>query len=285
MLTQKRVLAVHDISCFGKCSLTVALPILSAAGLESCCIPTAVLSTHTGGFTGYTYRDLTEDILPVARHWNSINLHFDGVYTGYLGSLSQVEILNSVLDTVSQKDTFVMVDPVMGDDGRLYAGFTEDFPKAMAALCARADIICPNMTEAYLLLGEPYNPGPYTVEEITDLLDRLSIICPKKIVLTGVFFDEHKLGAATFDAETGKKSLILKDKLEGFYHGTGDVYASVLFSALMRGFSLEDATEIATEYTVLSIKTTQQMDISQHYGVNFEQNLDQLIHTLAKKEG
>ncbi len=280
MKKQKRVAAIHDISCFGKCSLTVALPILSVAGLETCCIPTAVLSTHTGGFSGYTYRDLTRDILPVAQHWNSLKLHFDAVYTGYLGSLEQVDILGSVLDEIMTPDTFLMVDPVMADNGKLYAGFSEEFPSAMRTLCARADIIVPNMTEAYLLLDEPFQAGPYAEHEIYRLLDELSKICPKKIVLTGVYLDEDALGAASFDGETGTKSIVLKDKVDEFFHGTGDVYASVLFSALMHGFSLEKATDIATEYTVLSILTTKQMDESQHYGVNFEQNLGKLIGIL-----
>ncbi len=285
MERQKRVAAIHDISCFGKCSLTVALPLLSAAGLETCCIPTAVLSTHTGGFSGYTYRDLTEDIMPVATHWNSLGLLFDAVYTGFLGSEEQTEIIDKVLDEIATENTLIMVDPVMGDDGKLYPVFSDSFPAAMAKLCARAHVIVPNMTEAFLLLDEPYHPGPYTRAEIIRILDGLSAICPGKIVLTGVHFDDISLGAATFDPETGKKEFVLQNRVNGFYHGTGDVYAATLLAALMQGFSLHDAAGIAADYTVLSITTTKAMDKDLRYGVNFEYNLPTLMRMLGRNEG
>ncbi len=283
MQMQKRVAAIHDISCFGKCSLTVALPVLSAAGLETCCIPTAVLSTHTGGFTGYTYRDLTADILPVAEHWKSLSLHFDAVYTGYLGSIEQTAIMGQVLDAITKSDTLVMIDPVMGDNGSLYAGFTEAFPPAMAALCARADVIVPNMTEACLLLGIPYHHGPYEKAEIEEILKKLADLGPHRIVLTGVHFDKEFLGSATFDAKTGQTAYILRRRVDGFYHGTGDVYASALTAALLKDFPLEQAAGIAADFTVSAIETTKAMAGDIHYGVNFEQNLPQLIQMLAKE--
>ncbi len=284
MERQKRVAAIHDISCFGKCSLTVALPLLSAAGLETCCIPTAVLSTHTGGFTGYTYRDLTDDILPVAHHWNSLGLDFDAVYTGFLGSEEQTEIIARVIDTVATEDTMVMVDPVMGGDGKLYPVFSHTFPAAMRKLCARAHVIVPNMTEAFLLLNEPYRHGPYTEKEISRMLDGLAAICTGKIVLTGVHFDETSLGAATYDPETGAKEFVLRERINGFYHGTGDVYAGTLLAALMCGFSLHDAAAAAADYTVLSIATTKKMDKDLRYGVNFEYNLPTLMRMLGRNE-
>ncbi|MBE7036950.1 MAG: pyridoxamine kinase [Ruminococcaceae bacterium] len=282
MKKQKRVAAIHDISCFGKCSLTVALPVLSAAGHEVCCIPTAVLSTHTGGFSGYTYRDLTEDILPVAHHWKSLDIDFDCVYTGFLGSVEQTGIICQVLEEITKENTLVMVDPVMGDNGSLYSVFSEHFPLAMRQLCERADVIVPNMTEAYLLLGESYQHGPYTEQEINRLLDGLSELCPGQIVLTGVHFDEEMLGAATLDGRTGKRDIILRQKVDGMYHGTGDVYASSLLSALLEGFSLSQSAAIAADYTVLSIKTTKQMDKDLRYGVNFEYNIPVLIEMLKE---
>lgn len=285
MERQKRVAAIHDISCFGKCSLTVALPMLSAAGIETCCIPTAVLSTHTGGFSGYTYRDLTEDILPVASHWKSLSLQFDAVYTGFLGSEEQADIIDRVINEIADKDTLIMVDPVMGDDGKLYPVFSDTFPTAMKKLCTRADVIVPNMTEAFLLLHEPYRQGPYTEKEISRIVDGLATICPGQIVLTGVHFDEKTLGAATFDPKTGVKEFVLRDRVNGFYHGTGDVYAASLLSALMCGFSLHDAAAIAADYTVLSIVTTKKMDKDLRYGVNFEQNLPTLMRMLGRNEG
>ena len=249
MEKQKRIAAIHDISCFGKCSLTVALPLLSAAGNEVCCIPTAVLSTHTGGFSGYTFRDLTEDILPIANHWNSLAIAFDSIYTGFLGSPEQTDIICRVLDTIATDETLIMVDPVMGDDGKLYSVFSETFPEAMRALCQRAHVIVPNMTEAYLLLGENYCPGPYTQAEIKRLLNGLAELCSGQIVLTGVYFDEKTLGAATLDRKTNRYEFVLRDKVEGFYHGTGDVYASTLLAALLKGFSLSKAAGIAADYT------------------------------------
>lgn len=285
MERQKRVIAIHDISCFGKCSLTVALPLLSAAGLECCCVPTAVLSTHTGGFTDYTYRDLTEDIEPIIRHWNGLNLDFDAVYTGFLGSEQQVDIIRRAINLVAGSDTLLMVDPVMGDDGKLYPVFSQNFPAQMRKLCESADVIVPNMTEAFLLLDEPYHAGPYTEEEISNILNRLAEICPQKIVLTGVHFDDCSLGAATLDCETGINEFVLRDRINGFYHGTGDVYAATLLSALLRGFSLHDAATIAADYTVLSIQTTKAMDKELRYGVNFEYNLPTLMQMLGRNEG
>ncbi len=283
MEKQKRVAAIHDISCFGKCSLTVALPVLSAADNEVCCIPTAVLSTHTGGFSGYTYRDLTEDILSIARHWQSLDLDFDCIYTGFLGSVEQTGTICQVLDIIAKENTLVMVDPVMGDNGQLYSVFSHDLPPAMRTLCHRADVIVPNMTEAYLLLGEAYQPGPYTESEINRLLEGLSKICLGQIVLTGVHFDEEKLGAATLDGVTGKREFMMRQKVDGMYHGTGDVYASSLLAALLKGFSLAEAAGIAADYTVLSIQTTKMMDKDLRYGVNFEYNIPALIEML--KEG
>ncbi|MCM1358335.1 MAG: bifunctional hydroxymethylpyrimidine kinase/phosphomethylpyrimidine kinase, partial [Prevotella sp.] len=144
----KRTVTIQDISCFGKCSLTVALPVISAMGIETAVIPTAVLSTHTGGFTGYTFRDLTGDIPEISRHWKSLDIKFDSVYTGYLGSAEQIEIVSKFFDDFRTENNFIVVDPVLGDNGRFYAGFNEDFAGKMAGLCSKADYIIPNMTEA-----------------------------------------------------------------------------------------------------------------------------------------
>ena len=152
----KRIVTIQDVSCFGKCSSTVALPLISAMGVETAVIPTAVLSTHTGGFTGYTFRDLTADIPQIAAHWKTLQLHFDGIYTGYLGSREQVQIMADFFDAFRSEDTVIVVDPVMGDAGSMYAGFTPDFAVEMRKLCGKADVIAPNMTEVSLLLGIPY---------------------------------------------------------------------------------------------------------------------------------
>lgn len=281
MRKQKRVAAIHDISCFGKCSLTVALPVLSAAGFEVSCIPTAVLSTHTGGFSGYTYRDLTDDILPIAAHWKSLDLHFDAIYTGFLGSEAQTTLIAEVIDTIATPDTLVMVDPVMGDNGSLYTVFDRSFPAAMRDLCAKGNIIVPNMTEAYLLLGEAYQTGPYTKNEIDRLVAALSALTGGDVVLTGVYFDDDTLGAATKAADGDRVEYVLRPRVAGMYHGTGDVYAGALLAAIMRGFTLSEAAGIAADYTVLSINTTKEMDKDLRYGVNFEYNLPSLIEMLS----
>ena len=282
MKRQKRVLAVHDISGVGRCSLTVALPIISAAGIECSVLPTAVLSTHTGGFTGYTFRDLTDDLLPMARHWAELGERFDAIYTGYLGSFAQMDMMREVFSILADKDTLLAVDPVMGDNGKLYAAFDMTFPPAMRDLCAHADLIKPNLTEAALLLGEEYRPGPYTKAYIEDLLSRLAEATrTEKIVLTGVYFDEEKLGAATFDAKTGEIAYIFGENVPGLYHGTGDVFGSALVGALVRGLSLSEAVRASVDFTVAAIQTTAQAGTNIRYGVNFEENLTVYMKSLG----
>ena len=198
----KRIVTIQDISCFGKCSSTVALPLISAMGVEAAVIPTAVLSTHTSGFTGYTFRDLTADIPQIAAHWKGLDLHFDGIYTGYLGSREQVQIVADFFDLFRKKDTTIVVDPVMGDGGKMYAGFTPDFAREMRKLCAKADVIAPNLTEVSLLLDVPY-AETCDMEQIHSYLKQLTELGCRTAVITGVRKgDGH--GAAAYDSETGK---------------------------------------------------------------------------------
>ena len=281
MAKQKRVAAIHDISCFGRCSLTVALPILSSAGIETSVVPTAILSTHTGGFTGYTFRDLTGDIRPIANHWKSLGLEFDSIYTGYLGSFEQLDIISEFFDEFGTGNNLIMVDPVMADNGRLYANFSPDFPKGMLKLCQKADIIVPNLTEAAFLLDKPYCQGPYTKEYIDSLLFDLAETGTGKIVLTGVCFDTKNLGAASFDTKTGKISYSFSEKIEGYYHGTGDVFASALLAALLNGFSLDESTQIAVDFTVECIRRTKSEGTDERFGVNFECTIPSLIRKLS----
>ncbi|MDR1204787.1 MAG: pyridoxamine kinase [Peptococcaceae bacterium] len=273
MQRQKRVAAIHDISCFGRCSLTVALPILSAAGIETPVIPTAVLSTHTGGFEGYTYRDLTQDVMPVVRHWRGLGLEFDGIYTGFLGSLEQVDIVSECFDLLRGKDTLVVVDPVMADNGKLYPIFPSDFPKAMRKLCAKADVIVPNLTEAALLLDEPYHEGPHDKAGIDRMLEALHRLGPARVVITGVSFDGKRLGAVVSDARTGERAFASELRIDPMYHGTGDVFASALTAALLHGCPLARAGEIAVKFTVDSIARTKEAGTDNRFGVNFEEGL------------
>ena len=198
-MKQKRVAAIHDISGFGKCSLTVALPIISASGIEVSAIPTAVLSTHTGGIEGFTYRDLTEDMTPFAEHWKSLNLHFNAIYSGFLGSVEQIDIVSNIFDMLKTDDTLIMVDPCMADNGKLYSIYDESMVSGMVRLCQKADIIVPNLTEAAFMLNRPYIEGPYTKKYIEDTLRELAALGCKKVVITGVYFDDNTLGTANYD--------------------------------------------------------------------------------------
>lgn len=276
-MQQKRVLAVHDISCVGRCSLTVALPIISAAGLECSVLPTAVLSTHTGGFTGFTYRDLTCDISPIADHWKTLDLSFDSIYTGFLGSFEQLDLVSKLFDDFRSKNTLILVDPVMADNGQLYSIFPADFPEGMKKLVSKADVIVPNITEAALLLNEEYIESGYTKEYIFSLLKKLSDLGPNHVVLTGVSFDDSKLGAVCYTRGDNDFQVAMNDKIEGYYHGTGDVFGSVLVSSLLNGLSLMDSTKIAVDFTVNSILKTKGENVDIRYGVNFELCLPMLI--------
>lgn len=286
MTPQKRVAAIHDISGFGRCSLTVALPILSAAGIETAVIPTAVLSTHTGGFTGFTYRDLTEDIPAIAHHWKSLDLHFDALYSGFLGSFEQLDLVDQIFTSFKTPENLILVDPVMADNGVLYKLFPPTFPEGMKRLCSKADIIIPNITEALLLLDEPYHPGPYSQAFIQEVLRKLSRIGPQSIVLTGVHFDDQQLGVATYEsgAETNGKERIhyvLEPRIPGYYHGTGDVFGSALLGALLNQFSLPEAARIAVEYTTASIRRTYAAQSDIRFGVLFEKEIPGFIKNLG----
>jgi len=277
---QKRVAAIHDLSGFGKCSLTVALPILSAAGIETSALPTAILSTHTGGISGYTYHDLTEDMRPVMKHWKSLDIKFDAIYTGFLGSFEQLDIVKEFFDAFRQEDNLILVDPVMGDNGELYTVFTREFAAGMRMLCQKADIIVPNLAEAALLLDEPFHPGPYTHAYIESLLRKLGALGPQKVVLTGVYFKEDELGAATYDRTTDTIDYVFTQKIPGYYHGTGDVFASALLSALLNDFSLIDAAAIAVHFTTDSIRRTYKAKTDYRFGVNFEQSFPDFLKEL-----
>lgn len=282
MERQKRVLAIHDISCLGKCSLTVALPILSAAGIETSVIPTSVLSTHTGGFTGYTFRDLTDDIPAIAEHWKSLNVKFDAIYTGYLGSPEQLNLIARLIRDFRGEDTFVCIDPVMADFGSLYPNFGTDFPKGMAKFCRTADLIVPNMTEAALLLGEPYRRGPYDQEYLSGVLRRLSALGPQKVVLTGAWLEPEHLGCAVYDASAGTIGYAMGKRVAGSYHGTGDIFASALLGAFLNGFSLMESAQAAVDFTAESIQRTRWAGTDVRFGVNFEAGIPAYVKKLGR---
>ena len=272
----KRVVAIHDISCFGRCSLTVALPILSASGINCCVLPTAVLSTHTG-FDGFTYRDLTKDILPITSHWKQLGLGFDALYSGFLGSIEQIDILDKVFAMFHTKESFLLVDPVMGDNGKLYKTFSPDFPKKMLKLCKQADLITPNLTEACLLLGEDY-PTNYTYSNIERIIKKLAFLIgsSKQIVITGVQFQNkaEEIGVAVYNKNT--IDYAMAKHIPSQYSGTGDIFASSLLSALLcnsNNNNLVASAKIAVEFVSASIRHTLEAGLNPSNGIYFEKEL------------
>ena len=275
----KRIITVQDISCVGKCSLTVALPVISAMGVEACVLPTAVLSTHTA-FKGFTFRDLTGDISNITNHWKQEKIGFDAIYTGYLGSFEQIKLMHSLINDFGGGSTRVIVDPCMGDNGSLYSGFTPDFAKAMAGLCAKADVIVPNLTEASFLLGIPYVESGYNKEYIEDLLVKLAGLGSRKVVLKGVSFDDKKLGIVSYDSQTQKINWYFHEKMPQSFHGTGDIFASVFTGALVRGLSFEKSYSLAGDFVVEAIKNTLSHPDYNWYGVDFESAIPYLVSRL-----
>lgn len=281
MALQKKAVTINDISGMGRCSVTVACPVLSAAGIETSVLPTALLSTHTGGFKDYFFLDLTDEMTKIMKHWQSLDRRFDAIYSGYLGSSAQIEKVNEFIDIFKDDNTFIMVDPVMGDAGRFYAGISEEYLDGMKKLCGRADVIVPNITEALFLLGKDYTEGPYTEAYIKDVMKEISTFGCKKIVLTGVCFDENNVGAACYEPEVDSFSVFLAPRIEGFYHGTGDVFASALLSGLLNNKTLAESTKIAVDFTEDSIIRTRDAKADTRYGVYFEQELPSLIKKLG----
>ena len=276
----KRIVTIQDISCIGKCSLTVALPIISACGVETAVIPTAVLSAHTA-FHGFTFRDLTEEILPIAAHWKQEGMTVDAIYTGYLGSFQQLEIVSQCFDQFKTPDSVIVVDPAMADNGALYAGFTPEFVKEMAKLCGKADIIVPNLTEACYLLDIPYLGEQYTKQDIQDILVALSALGAKQVVLTGVSFAPDQLGVMAYHGESKRFFAYYNEKMPYSFHGTGDVFASAMVGAMMRGGTLDQALELAVDYTLESIRKTIADPAHRWYGVNFEEAIPMLVSRVA----
>ncbi len=276
-MSYKKILTIQDISCVGQCSLTVALPILSAAGHETCILPSAVLSTHTAGFSNYTFRDLTDDIPAIKDHWLSEKIKFEAFYTGYLGSTKQIAFVKDILfGDLRNSGTVSIVDPAMADNGKLYPGFDDEFVDAMKSLAFSADMILPNITEACMLTGYEYRET-YDEAYIDGLLGKLAQAGAKCVILTGVGFNPDKTGVIVF--ENGKKQYYEHERIAKGCHGTGDVYAASFVGALMNGKSKFESAKIAADFTLATIKNTIG-DPSHWYGVKFEPVLGEYIKML-----
>ncbi len=271
-MSYKRVLTIQDISCVGQCSLTVALPVLSSCGVETAILPSAVLSTHTGGFKGYTFRDLTDDMMPIAEHWQKENILFDTVYSGYLGSARQINHVLEITERLLKKDGYSIVDPAMADNGKLYYGFDLAFVQEMKKLVFASDICLPNITEACFLTETEYREE-YDEDYTDGILKKLSAAGAKTIVLTGLSYDDETTGVLIL--ENGVKSYYRHKKIDRKYHGTGDIYSSAFTGALNRGKSVYESARIAADFVVKCIENTI-TDDSHWYGVKFEPLLYQL---------
>ena len=276
-MSYKKILTIQDISCVGQCSLTVALPILSACGLETCILPSAVLSTHTAGFSGFTFRDLTDDMPAIQEHWKKENIKFKAIYTGYLGSIKQVGYVRDILKTMGTDDCVRIVDPAMADNGKLYPIFNMEYVDAMRVLCGEADILVPNITEACFLTGEEYKEA-YDESYIRSLTEKLVALGAKTVVLTGVSYEPDTTGVVVY--ENGKMDYYKHTKMAKGSHGTGDIYASAFVGALMNDKSVYEAAKIAADYTVKCIMNTQG-DSDHWYGAKFEPVLRELIDMIG----
>ncbi|MBQ7653170.1 MAG: pyridoxamine kinase [Clostridia bacterium] len=274
----KRVLSIQDVSCFGQCSQTVALPIISAMGVETAIIPSAVLSTHTYKFDGFTFKDLTDEIPAIAAHWKKKGVNFDGVYTGYIGNVKQFEMIEGIIDDCKANGGIIIIDPVMADNGIFYPLFDQKYADRNAEFCRKADVILPNITEACFLVGYEYKTE-YDETYILGLLKKLATLGVKEIVLTGVTFEKGKLGVAVYDALKDEVKYYFGEHIDKSYHGTGDVYSATVVGGIMKGLSVYESAALAVDYTVRCIKATYNDD-AHWYGVEFEKEIPYLVKRL-----
>ena len=271
----KRIVTVQDISCVGKCSLTVALPIISALGCEAAILPTAVLSTHTM-FKNFTCKDLTDQISPILDHWESEKVDFSAIYTGYLGSFEQIDLMKGMFDRFKREDTIFVVDPAMADNGKLYPAFDTAFARHMATLCAKADVIIPNITEACYMTDTEYRVE-YDEAYVKALLLKLTELGAKKCLLTGVSFQKGTTGVMGYDSEKGEFYHYSHLLLSRSYHGTGDIFSSTFVGAMMKGLDWKKAATVAADYTAECIRVTLEDPDEPWYGVNFEKAIPYLL--------
>ena len=264
-----KILTIQDISCYGQCSITVALPIVSAFGIETAILPSAVLSTHTAGFTDFTVRDLTEDLPEIRKHWEKEEIYFDAIYTGFIASIEQLDYIKDIIDSRLKPDGLVFVDPAMADHGEFYNGFDQEFADKMGELCKLGDYVLPNTTEACYLLHKPWKEE-FTREEMLDMANELSKFTKRHVILKGDTNEEDKLGMIVLDKQESSLEIVYNDKIDYVSHGTGDVFASAFVGSTMVGKTPTQASQIAGEFTKRAIEKTVG-DENHKYGVKFEQ--------------
>ena len=276
----KRLLTIQDVSGVGKCSLTVALPVISAAQVEACVLPTAVLSTHTR-FKNFTFADLTDEIAPIAEVWKKEGITFDAIYTGYLGSYRQMELIEKLIDDFRTDKNVVFIDPVLGDDGTLYARFDQQFVDRMALFCAKADVVTPNLTEASAMLHLQYRETGYDEAYVRELLKGLCALGPRVAVVKGLDLGDGRLGVVGYDSRADEFFSYFHERFLGRYHGTGDLFASAAAAAIVRERSIPEAFRIAADFTVDSIRKTNENPAPRDYGVDFERALPAFVAEFA----
>ncbi len=278
----KKAAVFHDISGFGKCSGTVVLPVLSAAGIQTSILPTAVLSTHTGGLGSPVICDLTKELLPMASHWEQLGLSFDALYSGYLGSTGQIQAISDIFSRLKGKESIILVDPVMGDNGKIYQSCDPAMCEGMKKLCTSAGLLTPNLTEAAFLLRGEYPDQKQEPDILTKMMKKLADLGPEQIVLTGISLHEEWLGASSFDRSTGKVSFYERKRIPGHYHGTGDIFSSVLLAGRLQGNTLERSVKCAVDFTADCILSTYLAGTDPRYGVLFEGLLPNLRTLFSK---
>ena len=272
-MSTPRIAAIHDLSCFGRCSLTIALPVLSAMGCQCCPLPTALLSAHTG-FPGNTFLDLTAEMGRIADHWTAMDLQFDAIYSGFLGSADQVDTVARFFDTFKKSDTAVIVDPVMGDHGTAYRTCTPELCRGMRVLAENSDVITPNLTEAALLLDRPYEEVRQA--DAYEVVRRLSLGGRRSVVLTGYFSEPGQTGALCFDRDSGESKAVQTPREPQDFSGTGDLFASVLAGGVAKGVPLFQAAQAAADFVRDCIARTLAEGLTEQDGVDFEPLLGQL---------
>ena len=275
-----KILTIQDISCYGQCSITVALPIVSAFGIETAILPSAVLSTHTAGFTDFTVRDLTEDLPEIRKHWEKEGILFDAIYTGFIASIEQLDYIKDIIDSRLKPGGLVFVDPAMADHGEFYNGFDQEFADKMGELCKLGDYVLPNTTEACYILHKPWKEE-FTKEEMLEMANELSEFTKRHVILKGDTHKEGQLGMIVLDKDEETCDIVFNDKVDYVSHGTGDVFASAFVGSTMNGKTPTQAAKIAGEFTKRAIEKTVG-DETHTYGVKFEQVIPELYDLLKK---
>ena len=278
MCKTTKILTMQDISCYGQCSITVALPVVSAFGIETAILPSAVLSTHTSGFEGFTVRDLTEDLPEIRKHWEKEGISFDAIYTGFIASIEQLDYIKDIIDSRLKDNGLVFVDPAMADHGEFYNGFDQEFADAMGELCKLGDFILPNTTEACYILHKPWKES-FTKEEMLEMAKELSQFTRRYVILKGYENENHEMGMIVLDKENDSIEIVYNEKIDYVSHGTGDVFASAFVGSTMIGKSPSSAAKIAGEFTKKAIEKTIG-DETHTYGVKFEQAIPELYDLL-----